>query len=197
MVPKVSQAPAPMLDRSFGLALMEDEKVVVEGAPMRDRLLTYSLAMTAFIGLLSLGIGLLALPVVYIVARAFFAKHSYWVTSSRVVVTNGIIGYRARSIPLERISDVAISCNFIERALGLRSVIVRDMTGEAMSGATMMGAENATALQREILDQVHAVNRTEANLENERALAQPYRSKELDGEMLELLRRIERNTRES
>lgn len=197
MVPKVSPAPAPMLDRSFGLALMEGEKVLVEGAPMRDRLLTYSLAMTAFIGLLSLGIGLLALPIVYIVARAFFAKHTYWVTSSRVVVTNGIIGYRARSIPLERISDVAISCNFIERALGLRSVIVRDMTGEAMSGATMMGAENATALQRQILDQVHAVNRTEANSENERALAQPYRSKELDGEMLELLRRIERNTRDS
>lgn len=67
-------------------------------------------------------------------------------------------------------------------------------TGEAMSGATTTGAENATALQRQILDQVHTVNRRDANSENERALARPYRSKELDSGMLELLRRIERNT---
>jgi uncharacterized membrane protein YdbT with pleckstrin-like domain len=152
--------------------------------------------MAVFIGILSLGLGLLALPIVYLVARAFFAKHNYWLTSSRVVVTNGIIGYKARSIPLERISDVAISCNFLERAFGLRSVVVRDMTGEAMSGAAMLGAQDATTLQRRILDQVHAVNRHQPSPENERTTSRPYRSQELDGEMLELLRRIERNTRD-
>lgn len=185
-----------MLDEEFGLALMDGEEVLVKGEPMRQRLFQYAIAMSVFIGILSMGIGLLALPIVYLVARAFFAKHNYWLTSSRVVVTNGIIGYKARSIPLERISDVAISCNFLERAFGLRSVVVRDMTGEAMSGAAMLGAGDATTLQRQILDQVHAVNRTQPSAENDRTHSRPYRSQELDGEMLELLRRIERNTRD-
>ena len=90
-IPETPQKPAKMLDESFGLALMEGEEVLVKGEPMRDRLLQYSIGMAVFIGIMSAGLGLLALPIVYLVARAFFAKHNYWLTSSRVVVTNGII----------------------------------------------------------------------------------------------------------
>ncbi len=196
MLPHAPATPAPMLDESFGLALMDGEKVLVEGEPMRDRLMSYFLWASVVVALFTAGIGLAALPLVYLIGRAFVGKHNYWLTSSRVVVTNGIIGYKARSIPLERVSDVAISCNWLERALGLRSVIVRDMTGEAVSGAAMLGVADATTLQRRILDEVHAVNRRESNQDNDRSRAQPYRSPESANEMLEILRRIERNTRE-
>ena len=142
--------------------------------------------------------GIALLPLLYWVMRAYVNKHRYWVTSSRIVVTNGIIGFRARSIPLERVSDVAISCSWLERAFGLRSVIVRDMTGEAMSGARMLATPDATGMQRRILDQVHDVNRRAPSAEGERMQARGYRQIEQDrgqSDMLELLRRIEANTR--
>jgi uncharacterized membrane protein YdbT with pleckstrin-like domain len=115
-----------------------------------------------------------------------------------VVVTNGIIGYRARSIPLERVSDVAISCNWLERAFGLRSVVVRDMTGEAQSGAAMLAVPDAPELRRTVLSRVHEVNRHSPSNENTRMRGRPYREIEADqnqATMLELLRRIEENTR--
>ncbi|MCH9683468.1 MAG: hypothetical protein K0V04_18670, partial [Deltaproteobacteria bacterium] len=91
-----------MLDERFGLALMEGEKVLVEGKPQRDRMFRYQM-LTAAIVLGLTGVGLLLLPIIYLVVRASVAKHNYWVTSSRVVVTNGVIGFNARSIPLERV----------------------------------------------------------------------------------------------
>ncbi len=192
-----TDVPQRMLEEDFGIALMDGEKVLVEGDPMRGKLMRYFMVLSVFVTLLT-GVGLLALPIIYFVMRAWVNKHRYWVTNTRVVVTNGIIGFKARSIPLERVSDVAISCNFIERAMGLRSVVVRDMTGEALSGASMLAAPNASALQQRILDQVHSVNRSGERQEGERLQGRPYR--EIEGEvqetqMLDLLRRIEQNTR--
>jgi membrane protein YdbS with pleckstrin-like domain len=182
-----------MLAPEFGLALMQDEQVLLRGEPQREQLLKYMMVV-ALLTIFAIPL----LPLIYLIARAAVRKHQYWVTSSRVVVTNGIIGFRARSIPLERVSDVAISCNWLERALGLRSVIVRDMTGEALNGAAMMAAPDATGLQRQLLDEVHKVNRRAPSADGERMHSRTYREIEGDhsqAEMLALLRRIEANTR--
>lgn len=184
---------APMLERDFGLALMTDEKVLLEGKPDQSRLFRYFM-LSFLLPIFTIPL----LPLLYFIFRAYINKHRYWLTNTRVVVTNGIIGYRARSIPLERVSDVAISCNFLERAMGLRSVVVRDMTGEALNGATMMGAADATGLQQRILNQVHAVNRTAPASEADRMTGTPYREIEaanVQSRMLEVLARIEKNTR--
>lgn len=178
-----------------GVSLMRDEKVLVNGQPDRERLLRYlrfNYALAFFVTI----IGIPLLPLAWIIARAVVKKHGYWVTNSRVIVTNGLIGFRTRSIPLERVSDVAISCNALEKWMGLRSVIVRDMTGEALSGATMFAAPDAAKLQHEILDQVQEVNRRAPKAEPQALSGTPYR--ENDGqtsEMMEVLRRIEANTR--
>ncbi len=202
MVPASTSTPmrplaeSPVLEPRFGLSLMDGERVLVAGQPQRDLLMRYLMVSATLLVALT-GFGLLLLPLIYWALRAFVGKHRYWLTSSRVIVTTGIIGFRARSIPLERVSDVALSCNWLERTMGLRSVMVRDMTGEAMSGASMLAAPDAGSLQREILDAVHAVNRRSGPTASEPANT-PYRAlpdvKAQDA-MLQLLRQIERNTR--
>lgn len=186
-----------MLEEEFGLALMDGEEVLMEGRPDPRPLERYLLFTTLAVMLCTV-VGLLGLPIAIAVIRAYVRKHRYWLTNSRVIVTTGIIGFRARSIPLERVSDVAISCDWLEKLMGIRTVVVRDMTGEALSGAAMRAFENPSGLQQRILDEVHAVNRRERNQQDEiNDAGRPYRQIEGSGssEMLELLRRIEANTR--
>lgn len=189
-------APA-LLDEEFGLSLMEGEEVLMAGRPQVGPLQRYLMLTTALVMFFTV-FGLIGLPLAYLIVKAYVNKHRYWLTNSRVIVTTGIIGYRARSIPLERVSDVAISCDWLEKLLGMRTVVVRDMTGEAMSGANMRAFEDPSALQHRILDEVHQVNRRESKQRD--ALDQPGRPyRQIEGgqssEMLELLRRIEANTR--
>lgn len=195
---KATTATPAILDEEFGLSLMEGEEVLLQGRPQVAPLQRYLLMTTAFVMLFTV-FGLLAFPLAYLIVRAYVNKHRYWLTNSRVVVTTGIIGFRARSIPLERVSDVAISCDWLEKLMGMRTVVVRDMTGEAMSGANMRAFEKPSELQQKILDQVHRVNRREGKKQD--ALDEPGRPyRQIEGgqssEMLELLRRIEANTRE-
>lgn len=179
-----------------GVSLMKDEKVLLAGEPQRDRLLRYFAVSWMLVGILTI-VMLPFFPLAWLIARAFVRKHGYWLTDSRVIVTNGIIGFRTRSIPLERVSDVAISSNWLEKWMGLQSVVVRDMTGEAMSGATMLASGDASQLQHEILDRVHAVNRRMPAAQYDTGVPQPYRGSDgQSSEMLELLRRIEANTRD-
>ena len=190
------RSPGALTHQDAGVTLMADERVLVEGTPDRRRLMKYQMTIAVLVSLLT-WVGVLALPIIWLAMRAYVRKHGYWLTDSRVIVTNGIIGFRTRSIPLERVSDVAISCNWLEKWMGLQSVVVRDMTGEAMSGATMLAAGDASKLQHEILDRVHAVNRRLPASQRDSGVPQPYRGSDgQSSEMLELLRRIEANTRD-
>lgn len=198
-LPATATTTAPaILDEEFGLSLMEGEEVLLAGRPQVGPLQRYFMMTTLLVMFFTL-FGLLGAPLAYLIVRAYVKKHRYWLTNSRVVVTTGIIGFRARSIPLDRVSDVSISCDWLEKLMGMRTVVVRDMTGEALSGANMRAFEAPAELQQKILDQVHRVNRREGK--DPVALDEPGRPyRQIEGgqssEMLELLRRIEANTRE-
>lgn len=186
-----------VFDKELDILLLEDEEILYAGRP-QAKLRLYLTLMWSFFAALSF-IGIPLLPFMWWFAGAYVKKHRYWLTSSRVVVTNGLVGYKARSIPLERVSDVAISCNWLERFVGIRSVRVRDMTGEAQGGAAMMAMTDAPKIQEQILTRVHKVNRHAPSAENQR-MRPAYRElgeEERQGQMLELLRRIEKNTRSS
>jgi len=71
-------------------------------------------------------------------------QHRWWLTDRRLVVANGIVGRTVRSVPLDRIVDVTVSCTWWDRLWGLDHVLVRDMTGEV--GGTGGGAAGATGL---------------------------------------------------
>ena len=66
--------------------------------------------------------------------------------------------YTVRSIPLETISDVGLSNTFAEMLANVKSVVVRDMTGEAQSGKWLVAVDNTPQLQARILEEVQRVN---------------------------------------
>lgn len=75
-----------------------------------------------------------ALPILAWAMRRWTQRHRYWLTNRRLVVQEGIVGQEVRSVPLDRIVDVAVTQNWLDRLFGVVNINVRDMTGES-SGA--------------------------------------------------------------
>ena len=101
----------------------------------------------------------------FIVANLMYNKHHYWVTDRRVIWKHGILGYNVTSVPLERISDVAVSRTFIEKVCGVGGLIIKEMAGEVRyywfgsSGhffPTMIAVPNPEDTQRRILELISA-----------------------------------------
>jgi uncharacterized membrane protein YdbT with pleckstrin-like domain len=141
-----------MLSEKFGLMLMEGEHLIEEIKPTNSfaRLFAITSCLTI--------VGIIAAPFVYFGALIAQDKFRYWLTNRRVILASGFIGHRIRSVPLERVSDVALSSTFPEMLAGTKSVIVRDMTGEAQSGKSLLAIDNAGDIQRRILEEVQRVN---------------------------------------
>ena len=144
-----------MIDDRFGIQRIEGEEVLF--ATEQDGLVRLSVA-TACLSI----IGIVLTPLVWLLASISKDKYRYWLTNRRVILSSGFIGYNIRSIPLERISDVGLSRSLPEMLVGVSSVVVRDMTGEAQSGKSLLAIDSAKAsdFQRMILDEVQKVNRT-------------------------------------
>ncbi|MFQ6074384.1 MAG: PH domain-containing protein, partial [Candidatus Bathyarchaeia archaeon] len=98
--------------------------VVTGGAPVTEvgvvpLLVTYAL--------LYLVLAPIVVALAYAFASLMYNKYHYWVTNQRVVWKHGVIGYSITSVPLERISDVAVSRTFWERVCGVGGVVVKEM----------------------------------------------------------------------
>lgn len=148
-----------MIDARFGIQRMEGEEVIF--ATEQDALVTLSV-VTACLTV----VGVIAAPLVWLVAMVSKDKFRYWLTNRRVILASGFIGYRVRSIPLERISDVGLSRTLPEMLVGASSVVVRDMTGEAQTGKSLLAisSDKASDFQRMILDEVQKVNQSSRGL---------------------------------
>ena len=103
-------------------------------------------------------VGIVLLPFVWVFSKIANSKFRFWLTNRRIILSSGFIGFKVRSIPLERISDVSLSRTLPEMLSGVSSLVVRDMTGEADSGASMVAIDNAADYQRQILEEVRRVN---------------------------------------
>ena len=141
-----------ILDKEMGIMLMEGEELLLEARP-NSGFVRYALISAC----LSI-VGIVVIPIVYLCAQIAQIRYRYWVTNRRVTISSGFIGYRVRSIPLERVSDVAFSRTLPEILAGIQSVIVRDMTGEAESGKVLFAVDNAAEVQKRILEEVQRVN---------------------------------------
>lgn len=140
------------------ISLLPEEKILYTSQPNRDAIFRSSMIL-AFLVSICLGPFLiLMIPLLWWSISWSSKRHQAWVTNRRVIVTNGMIGYTTRSVPLERISDVQIGCSWTERLCNIRSIIVRDMTGEAQGGARMQGITDVHEVQKLILEEVHRVN---------------------------------------
>ena len=141
-----------IIDPDFGIMLMDEEELILSVKPTRA-FITYGMVVSCFTI-----IGIPLLPFILPFIHLAYGKYRYWLTNRRVILGYGVIGYRVRSIPLERISDVALSRTFPELLAGVTSVIIRDMTGQTHEGKSLFAVDNAPEIQKRILEEVRRVN---------------------------------------
>ena len=73
-------------------------------------------------------VGIFVAKLIYSYLR--YRQEYYWITNKRIIAKRGLLGYRITSIPFERISDITISRNFLERLLGLGSLHIQSLAGQ-------------------------------------------------------------------
>jgi uncharacterized membrane protein YdbT with pleckstrin-like domain len=106
-------------------------------------------------------VGIVLVAMAFLWAVIAVHRYHYWLTNKRVIWCHGFIGYRVRSVPLERIADVVISRTFLELIAGISSIDIRDMTGQVRStdlGAKWIGVKDAPEIQKRILEEIKHVN---------------------------------------
>ena len=108
-------------------------------------------------------LGAIVIALTFTLANLMYKKYHYWVTDKRVVWKHGVIGYSITSVPLERISDVAVSRTFWERVCGVGGVVVKEMGAVPKYGypysygvgggfPTMIAVPDPEEMQRQILE---------------------------------------------
>jgi membrane protein YdbS with pleckstrin-like domain len=60
-----------------------------------------------------------------------YGKSWYWITNHRVIGKRGFLGYSIDSIPLDNVTDVVLARTFLDRLLGLSSLIIVPMGGDS------------------------------------------------------------------
>jgi uncharacterized membrane protein YdbT with pleckstrin-like domain len=139
----------------FGIRLMDGEEVIFSLRPYR--FVRYAVIRTAVII-----VGIPFIPLAFLWAVIAQRRYHYWLTNKRVVWCHGFIGYRVRSVPLERVADVVISRTLPEILAGISSIDIRDMTGQTQQemgmGAKWIGVQEAPEIQKRILEEIKKVN---------------------------------------
>ena len=139
----------------FGIRLMDGEEMLLSLRPYRF------VRYAAMVSLISV-IGIVFVPIALIWGKIAVRRYHYWLTNKRVIWCHGFIGYRVRSVPLERITDVVISRTLPEMMAGISSIEIRDMTGQMTApvglGGKWIGVEDAPEIQKRILEQIRVVN---------------------------------------
>jgi len=115
--------------------------------------------------LLYLGLAVIVVTLTFTLTNLMYNKHHYWITDQRVIWRHGLIGYSTTSVPLERISDVAVSRTFLERICGVGGVVIREMATEPRYGywygyygavawrfPTMIAVSDPEEVQKRILE---------------------------------------------
>jgi len=135
--------------------------VVTGGAPITEVGVGPLLATYAFLYLI---LAPIVIASAYAFANLMYNKYHYWVTNQRVVWKHGVIGYSITSVPLERISDVALSRTLWERVCGVGGVVVKEMGAVPKYGyrygavgwsfPTMIAVPDPEGMQKRILELV-------------------------------------------
>ena len=149
----------------FGIRLMDSEEVILSLRPYRFVWFAVIMpACTIF--------GIVFVPFAFIWAVIAERRYHYWLTNKRVIWCHGFIGYKIRSVPLERITDVVISRTLPEMIAGISSIEIRDMTGQTQVrpgygsdlSAKWIGVQEAPEVQKRILEQIRQVNERSKSL---------------------------------
>ncbi len=154
-----SRNPAPAVNifdlthlEKLPFSLQKDEKIIRE---LKPQLFGFIITRTigGFLGLIILIalavfiaiflnvslqgvlIGIVLIPVLILLISVgpliSYGKTWYWITNHRVIGKRGLLGYSIDSIPLENVNDVLLSRTLLDRLLGLSSLTIVPIGGNA------------------------------------------------------------------
>ena len=135
----------------LNIQTLPGEELLLTGEPDRSAMFKVGMLGAVVLGLLSFGVLLYFLPILWFVERRKARFHQHYVTNRRVIVVNGIIGYSIQSVPLNRVSDVTVACGWVERFFEVRNVVVKDIASQMV---VLQGLKAPFAIQELLLEQV-------------------------------------------
>ncbi len=158
---------------------------------IRYSMITFSLTMIATgIGILLLP---LALPIAWWYYRRFYATLEVVLTSRELQVGRGVLIRQEKSIPLEKVTDLALVQGPIMRRMGVKGLQV-ETAGQSSGGMALVrliGIEDTDGFRDDALDQRDKVtDRPEASASS--AAEGPDSTVELLAEIRDAVQRIDR-----
>lgn len=106
-----------------------------------------------------LGVGIIAAFAVIVLWQiAYYKRFRYELTNDTFDIAHGVISRRIREIPYDRIQNVSINRNIVQRALGLAEVRIETAGGsDTEAHLRYVGVEEASRLQDEVSDRKRSV----------------------------------------
>jgi len=135
---------------------MREQKILLE-ADFQNAARYYAIATTAVLVLTIVGIPLIILfaPLVYIIRKIEYDRIRCFLTDRTLVVHRGIINKREQTIPLEKITDLAIAQGPIMRYCEIEAISVETAGQSGAGGAliNLVGVKDARAFRDRVLEQ--------------------------------------------
>ena len=132
--------------------------VVVIALPLQMLLMSDQSLTSIFVGtsITMIILGVILVAIIYFYQRAYFAKYYYECGVDYVTIRKGVFSTREVNIPYERIQDVYVDQDIIDRMLGLYDVHISSATASSGMSAHIDGVEKAAAdgLRTVLLDTV-------------------------------------------
>lgn len=139
------------IDEKFNLLAMEGESVICSFKP-NTRFAAYQSLKNAWHPFV-----IIALPVVALFAWYSYRNHKYWLTNKRLIAASGVIGFRVKSTPLEKIADVQLNKSLLQSALNTTSLTIMDVSGN--DAIALISIDNAAVIQLQIMEEASRVRR--------------------------------------
>ncbi len=103
----------------------------------------------------------ISIPIMWLIIENIYKHRYYWITNERVICKYGILGYRILSLPLERISDVIITRNFLERIFGFGSMHIQSLAGQITPEISFQAIPDPEGTQKLIFELIKKKRKTE------------------------------------
>ncbi len=134
----------------------QDESILINASITPDTI-KYHVAQTAailFFCIVTIPLMPIILPIVYFVKKIEFDRISCTLTTRAVKINRGVFNRIEKSIPLDKITDVALSQGPIMRFFNIEMVQF-ETAGQSAEGATaaIVGIENGRAFRDAVLAQ--------------------------------------------
>lgn len=180
---------------------MNHRTATLREAPIKPQVIRYQLWGTAILlTLIVVGIPLLpiVLPIVYLVLKRYYARLEIILTRRDLKVRRGIWNVEEKSIPLEKITDLALYQGPIMRLFDLKGMRV-ETAGQSSQGAlvSIVGIDQVDDFRDAVLDQRDRISdwqdsEPQAGNDETRTMAESGDTLAVLTEIRDSLQRIER-----